>query len=73
MAQELRCAGCNKYCGEVRDAKLRNGLVVYCKECDDANKLTLQLLRASKDKSSPYSDDTMNVMDALFGGAFGKR
>ncbi|MBF0121601.1 MAG: hypothetical protein HQK79_22445 [Desulfobacterales bacterium] len=30
---EIYCAGCNKYLGEIRDAKLRKGIAYACAEC----------------------------------------
>lgn len=35
MEQKLTCKGCGKYMGVLRDALIRNGMVVYCKPCDD--------------------------------------
>lgn len=32
---KLTCDHCKKDMGEVRDGKLRNGMVVYCKQCND--------------------------------------
>jgi phage FluMu protein Com len=31
----LHCDKCGKYMGEVRDAKLRTGMVVYCAPCNE--------------------------------------
>ncbi len=30
----LFCARCGKHMATLRDAKVRNGMVVYCRECD---------------------------------------
>lgn len=32
--QNLTCAGCDKHMATLRDAKVRNGMVVYCSECN---------------------------------------
>lgn len=32
--QKLNCAKCNKDMGVLRDARIRTGMVVYCRECD---------------------------------------
>lgn len=33
LSQELKCK-CGKHMGILRDAKIRNGMVVYCAECN---------------------------------------
>lgn len=32
---ELKCNGCDKHMAILRDAKVRKGMVVYCKECNE--------------------------------------
>lgn len=32
---KVTCAGCGKHMGEIRDATLRKGMVVYCDRCAD--------------------------------------
>jgi len=49
----------------VRDAKIRDGMVVYCKVCDVRNK---RLLASGRDGASR---DVPDFMRGLFGG--GKR
>lgn len=34
MTQNLFCKQCDKNMGILRDAKIRDGMCVYCKECD---------------------------------------
>lgn len=31
---KLTCDHCKKDMGEVRDGRMRNGMVVYCKQCN---------------------------------------
>ena len=31
---KLYCSRCGKFMAEVRDASIRNGMVVYCADCD---------------------------------------
>lgn len=45
--KHINCHLCNKYLGEIRDAKLRKGTVHICHECSSA-------LAISRKK--PYSD-----------------
>lgn len=64
MATEIKCAGCRKHMCTLRDAKVRIGMVVYCKECDARNKHLLELAR-----STAASDYGMpDFMRGLFGG-----
>jgi len=34
MTTELNCQLCKRHMATLRDANVRNGMVVYCKECD---------------------------------------
>jgi hypothetical protein len=34
MSKHIYCCQCNKYCGEIRDAKLIVGLKFLCKDCE---------------------------------------
>ena len=64
MDRELYCATCGKHMATVRDARIRDGMVVYCRDCDVRNKL----LASGRDGASR---DVPDFMRGLFGG--GKR
>ena len=34
MANQIHCAGCNRYLGEIRDAKLLKGIKYLCPACE---------------------------------------
>ncbi len=53
MSQFLYCARCNKNMAELRDAKIRNGIVVYCKLC--AVVIEVALIESDR-KSWAHSD-----------------
>ncbi len=63
MATEIECAGCRKHMGTLRDAKVRNGMVVYCQECDTRNKRLLLLAQAT----ATHKDGMPDFMRGLFG------
>lgn len=63
METDIECAGCRKYMGTLRDAKVRNGMVVYCQECDARNKRLLFLAQATADPKNGMPD----FMRGLFG------
>ena len=65
MDRELYCAGCGKHMATVRDARIRDGMVVYCRDCDGRNKRLLYGAMASTSRDVP------DFMRGLFGG--GKR
>lgn len=46
--QTLRCASCQKHMATLRDAKVRIGMVVYCRECDPRHK------RAGNNSMPPF-------------------
>lgn len=48
--QTLFCANCKKDTGLLRDARIRTGMVVYCKECDEKIQ---RLLSPGKQTSEP--------------------
>lgn len=60
--KEIRCKDCNKYCGEIRDAKLIKGLTFVCDECSNKRKL-----KENYDKYN--SGEKMSASD-IFGGLF---
>lgn len=35
MSTNLYCQSCGKHLATLRDAKVRNGMVVYCGQCND--------------------------------------
>lgn len=39
MARQINCTKCNKYLGEIRDAKLAKGIVYCCADCDAKQKV----------------------------------
>ena len=68
MSQKIHCKHCNKFMGELRDASIRNGMVVYCKECDSA--IQLQLVGKSKSVPSDFGE----IFGDIFGaGSFGSK
>ena len=44
---EQSCQDCNKYLGEIRDAKLRKGIRHYCEDCDRRNRAARRLSEAA--------------------------
>ena len=60
-AKELNCAGCEKHMATLRDAKVRNGIVVYCERCDKKMQHLLKL-------SVPAGKYMPDFMRGLFGG-----
>lgn len=51
MSKFLNCERCGKHMAELRDAKVRNGMVVYCKECNFMVNAVLKKIR--KDAEIP--------------------
>lgn len=49
MTQELHCAGCGKPMATLRDARVRNGMVVYCAECNAAMQRLVRMATAASD------------------------
>lgn len=47
---KLTCEHCQKDMGVIRDGKLRNGMVVYCKQCND---LIKRMMTAGKNVDMP--------------------
>lgn len=60
--QTLTCAHCHKDMGILRDARVRKGMVVYCRECDE---LMQQVLRLAK-RPPDYSPDLPDCLKGLF-------
>lgn len=60
--QTLTCAHCNKDMGILRDAKVRKGMVIYCREC---NELIRQVLRLGK-RPTANSPDVPDFLKGLF-------
>ena len=46
----------------LRDAKVRTGMVVYCRECDARNKMRLRMAHTEQ----PYPHDVQDFMRGLF-------
>jgi hypothetical protein len=61
MAKQLECAGCNKHMGDLRDASVRQGMVVYCCECDAMMQTFIARTVARK-------NDVPDFMRTFFGG-----
>ena len=59
--KELNCAGCKKNMATLRDAKVRNGMIVYCEHCNDKMKHMLKL-------AVPAGKYMPDFMRGLFGG-----
>jgi len=55
---KIYCVACNKYLGEIRDAKLRKGVKFLCVNCD-----TKRIASDMRPKQPDY-------MKSLFGGIF---
>lgn len=53
MTQQLHCANCHKDMGVLRDARVRNGMVVYCAECNTSIQLLLGLAPAAPKHQGP--------------------
>ena len=62
---ELTCVECNKFCGTVRDATLRKGIVILCSACNEKRRPVK--LKKESEKS------TSNSLDEIFGKVFGGR
>ena len=63
MTTELSCQLCKKYMATLRDAKVRAGMAVYCKPCNDVIKY---LLNNNRNKS--HSADMPDFLKGIFGG-----
>ncbi len=61
MKKTIYCKGCNTYLGEIRDAKLKKGIVYLCSNCD-TKRIASDL--GKKEKPIDYMD--------LFGDIFKK-
>ena len=59
--RSVYCEGCNLYLGEIRDAKLRKGIVYLCKNCE-TKRIASDLARQTKKKDS--------IVDDVFGDIF---
>lgn len=64
---QIRCTFCNKYLGEIRDAKLRKGMGHVCDTCIDSVKTQ----QASKSFDDIYKQS--NPLEDIFGGIFGNK
>lgn len=62
--RQINCKGCGKYMGEIRDAKLRKGLVFLCEPCD-GRRVALELKEKTGQAGGANFDD-------IFGDIFGK-
>lgn len=49
MTQEIHCATCHKPMATLRDARVRNGMVVYCAEYNAAMQRLVRLATAASD------------------------
>lgn len=56
MARTIHCQDCNKYLGEIRDAKLRKGIRHYCEDCDRRNRAARRLSEAAGQGRNPLGD-----------------
>ena len=65
MSQEIECKCCGKHMGTLRDAKIRNGMVVYCQECDERAQ---RMLRMAARAGAGQKYDVPDFMRGLFGG-----
>ena len=57
---EIKCEHCNKPMGEIRDASLRKGMVVYCHYCDKKIQSVMKLM-APKEVSHDIPDFLMGL------------
>lgn len=60
---DLVCNGCGKDMGTLRDAKIRNGMVVYCSLCDEQ----IQLMKAQHSPHNNSKHDIPDFMRSIFG------
>lgn len=60
MEREIRCIGCNKYLGVIRDAKLLKGIVYLCPACETKRK--------ASDMAKRYAPKIDNPFAQMFGG-----
>lgn len=60
--QTLTCAHCHKDMGILRDAKVRNGMMVYRRECHE---VIQQVLRLGK-RQAANSPDVPDFLKGLF-------
>ena len=61
----IYCKGCNIYLGEIRDAKLKKGIVYLCSDCDTKRV-------ASDMVNKPNNNSYDNIFGDIFGGGFKK-
>lgn len=61
---KIHCDECMKYLGEIRDAKLRNGIVYQCAECAKQARQASAYLRMQK--ASRKGDDMPDFLRGLF-------
>jgi hypothetical protein len=64
MTIELCCSDCGKHMATLRDAKVRDGIVVYCRECDERNKMRLRIANTEQ----PYPHDVLDFLRGFFRG-----
>lgn len=65
MSQEIACKCCHKHMGTLRDAKIRKGMAVYCRECDERMQRMLKIATAA---GAGKKYDVPDFMRGLFGG-----
>ena len=62
--KQIFCKGCGKYLGEIRDAKLRKGMVYLCQNCE-TKRLASDMAR-NKMKAQDPVNDFMNIFGKNF-------
>lgn len=58
MTQHINCKTCGTLCLELRDAKVRNNIVVYCEKCAPEN---------IKQKRQDSKIDMLDIIGDIFG------
>lgn len=62
MSRIIRCDKCHLNLGEIRDAKLRKGIVHFCEPCSRNMKAQVAAAASNFKKNPDFSD--------IFGGVF---
>jgi len=65
MTTELHCEHCDKYMATLRDAKVRAGMAVYCKPCNDIIK---SMLNQNRNRNKSHSSGMPDFLKDIFGG-----
>ena len=65
MTRKIKCAGCNDYMGEIRDATLKKGMVVLCSDCEKSRENAFNMLALSETDRRSYKG--YSALKSIFG------